>query len=133
MRKEGEFIMVRNGEPVAASFVVEFDGDHWSVEVGQESDHWRAEAEDAFAALSALREQLEPNGVRFGLNGALVNVWPSGMAREMGGTRAYVHDPEKVSRREPLEMVDVFEPADVARAVTIADQRAWLIDVGVLG
>jgi hypothetical protein len=53
-------------------------GGRWTGDIEQGRYRWRSDAEDAFAALTTLREQQEPIGFRFGLNGALADVWPSG-------------------------------------------------------
>jgi hypothetical protein len=76
---------------------------------------------DAFEALTKVRQQIEPDGWRVGLAGALPNVWPSGMARDMGsGLKAYV----LVSgvRPKPEDLVDVFSAVSPAKAVDVATQ-----------
>jgi hypothetical protein len=77
IRREG-FTSTRNGEPATASLGVGLGGGRWTGDIEQGRYRWRSDAEDAFAALTTLREQQEPIGFRFGLNGALADVWPSG-------------------------------------------------------
>ena len=81
-----------------------------------------ATRDDAFEALRAARHDPEAAGWLFGLNGARMDVWPSGMAREAGGTRAYVLDPGRIGTREGLELVNVFAPADLALVTTVDRQ-----------
>lgn len=80
----------------------------------------RAKAGDAFAALCRVREQLEPLGWRIGAAGAQPDVWPSGMARDMGGgLRAY-----RLTAQGAGDLVDTFAPVDPATVTTVAAQRA---------
>lgn len=79
-----------------------------------------ARADDAFEALCLIREELEPFEWRIGVVGALVNVWPSGMARDQGGgQRAYRFTPDGIGG-----LVDTFEPVDPSTVTTVALQRA---------
>src|ERR1700674_1542039 len=57
---------------------------------------------DYFECLLRLRDQLEPLGYRFLVNGARRNAWPSGMARDMGaGVTAYLLKLGKHGERFP--------------------------------
>jgi len=80
-----------------------------------------AEAADLFAALEAIRTQLEPMGVRVCCAGARSDVFPSGMARQMaGGRRAYRLRPDQRPTRDDL--VDIFDPAEPDEVVTVQEQ-----------
>jgi len=86
-----------------------------------------ASGRDLFAALQQLRLQLEPLGWIPLCNGARVDCYPSGMARDMGGGRSvYILSSEP--GRPPL--VETFEPAPREKVGTVADQDAsyqrWL-------
>ena len=96
----------------------------WRVSVGGSFFTESAVAPDAFDALRQIRRHLEPAGWSLGLAGALPNVWPSGMARSTGGTRAYVLDDAKISKGEALDLVDVFAPVPPESVATVADQLA---------
>jgi|GEM_PF-2318912 len=81
-------------------------------------DPVEAHADDAFEALCLVRGELEPQGWRLGVAGALPDVWPSGMARDQGGgLRAYRVTPEG-------GLVDTFAPVDPATVTTVEIQRA---------
>jgi hypothetical protein len=85
---------------------------------------------DVFECLLRVRAELEPLGFRFLVNGARRNVWPSGMARDMGGGRqAYVLVLGQPGRPE---LVDIFEPADDGQIALVQEQRdffqTWLDD-----
>jgi hypothetical protein len=78
---------------------------------------------DAFEALLKAREQVEPDGWRIGVTGACADVWPSGMARDMGaGLVAYRLPDDRRPTREDL--VDVFSPTDPDVVVDVQGQRA---------
>ncbi|QFS79078.2 hypothetical protein [Curtobacterium flaccumfaciens] len=83
-----------------------------------------ATAYDAFETLSLVREALDDEGWLLGVQGARVDVWPSGMARQQGGgMRAY-----RLRRgRRPRfkDLVDVFAPAD-EHLGTVQAQRAFV-------
>jgi hypothetical protein len=79
---------------------------------------------DYFECLLKLRDQLEPLGYRFLVNGARRNAWPSGMARDMGaGVTAYLLELGKHGERFPS--VRIFEPADEVEIALVDEQRAF--------
>jgi hypothetical protein len=80
-----------------------------------------ATAGDAFAALSDVRGRLEDRGWRLAVAGARRDVYPSGMAREAGGTRAYVLRPGQPSR----ETVYIFDGADERDIASVAEQEEY--------
>jgi hypothetical protein len=93
-----------------------------SVELGV----YHARETDLFECLRTIRRELEATGVRLCCNGARVDVWPSGMAREMGGgTQAYILRMGRAAQRSDL--VSIFDPAPVE---AVDDQetyaRRWL-------
>ena len=76
---------------------------------------------DQFECLLRIRAEFEPLGFHFLVNGARRNVWPSGMAREMGGGKqAYVLVLGQPGRPE---LVDIFEPADESQIALVQEQR----------
>jgi hypothetical protein len=86
-----------------------------------------ARGRDLFDALQQLRLQLEPLGWIPLCNGARVDCYPSGMARDMGGgQKVYILGSEP--GRPPL--VETLEPAPREMVGTVADQDAhyerWL-------
>ncbi len=115
----------RDGVPVTAQ--VRFaTGDTCVVEISAGAGVTaRGEARDLFAALAAARHDLETRGVRLAINGARLNVWPSGMLRQAGyGRRAYVLTMPPAAGQ--TSTVDIFEPApESAELATVADQEAW--------
>ena len=83
-----------------------------------------AEASDVFECLCRVRTQLDREGIRLCCNGARLNVWPSGMARDMGGgLKAYVL---QVGRRASIDdLVDIFDSAPIEDIATVAEQRRF--------
>lgn len=120
----------RNGTIAPATVIVEMDltnPDHqvrYTVTVLLLGAEHTATAYDAFEALSLAREALDDDGWLLGVQGARVDVWPSGMARQQGGgMRAY-----RLRRgRRPRfkDLVDVFAPAD-EHLGTVQAQREFV-------
>lgn len=77
---------------------------------------------DFFAALCEARRRFERNGHRLLCYGASRNVWPSGMAREMGaGLKAY----QLTRGHRAAVLKDIFDTgADVVPS-TVAEQEAF--------
>jgi hypothetical protein len=81
-------------------------------------------ATDWFQALIEIRKQIEPRGVRLHVWGASRNVWPSGMARDMGlGRSAYRMQMGKPAER--TDLVNVFATGPGIEPVTIAEQESF--------
>jgi len=58
----------------------------WTLELdAPDGRSWSAQASDVFKCLLILRRQPEPEAIRLCCNGARINAWASGMARDMGG------------------------------------------------
>lgn len=120
-----EFTCLRDGASHTATCTWEMLPDAtWRVSVEGSFFGESAVAADAFDALRQIRRHLEPTGWSLGLAGALPNVWPSGMARSTGGTRAYILDDAKILKGETLDLVDVFAPVAPESVATVADQLA---------
>lgn len=99
----------------------ELDG-RWRVDVSGPFGSVSAVGFDAFEALTQVRDQIEPAGWRLGIAGARRNVWPSGMARDMGsGLVAYALDEARAPTKDDL--VDVFGLAELTDVTDVADQR----------
>jgi len=93
----------------------------------------RSAASDYFDALAELREQLERRGLVTLCYGASRNVFPSGMARDMGaGLSAYKlalgHRPSQ------SDLVPILATGPEVQPTTVAEQRAffesWLASIG---
>ena len=88
----------------------------------------RASARDFFEALCRIRSVLEEEGLIPYCYGASLNVYPSGMARDMGaGLSAYRLDDEPLSMES---LVDIFdEGPDIIPSYVAAQKeyfQAWL-------
>lgn len=130
----------RSGETVTAVLSLQWDGVNarLSLEAPELGLSLQAEGPDLFDALQQLRKQtLEPLGWVPLCNGARVDCYPSGMARDMGGGQVvYVLSARprlSVGRYGPRlrrPLVDTFEPAPKKSVGTVEDQdayfRTWL-------
>ncbi|MCP3462286.1 MULTISPECIES: hypothetical protein [unclassified Bradyrhizobium] len=84
-----------------------------------------ANADDFFEALCLIRRQLEPEGFIPFCYGASLNVYPSGMARDMGrGLKAYRLT--KGAHVHMTDLVEIFETGpDVIPASVDAQDAFW--------
>jgi hypothetical protein len=83
-----------------------------------------AQANDYFEALCQIRERLAEGGLHPFCYGASLNVYPSGMARDMGaGLKAYKMTIGKHARLEDL--VEIFAAGPDVKPSTVAEQRAF--------
>jgi len=88
------------------------------------SQTFNATASDYFEALCMIRRQLEPFGIRPACYGASLNVFPSGMARDMGGgLHAYRLTLGQAGRIEDL--VSIFETGEDIQPATVEEQSAF--------
>ena len=95
----------------------------WFVRLVWTAEELEAEGRDLFECLTAIRRELDPRGVKVCCVGAREDVYPSGMARQMGGgRRAYVHHLGRHPTQDDL--VDIFDPADPEAVVTVVEQEA---------
>ena len=76
---------------------------------------------DALRQLRQLRLQLEPLGWYPLCNGARIDCYPSGMARDMGEGRAVYVLSQTLDK---LPLIPTFEPADREKVGTVAEQDA---------
>lgn len=82
---------------------------------------FRADGPDLWNAFLALRKNLESEGIMLCCNGARPDVWPSGMAGQMGdGRSAYKARPGKRPSRDDL--VDILAPTPCSEVVTVEEQ-----------
>ena len=82
-----------------------------------------AASSDYFEALCKVRLQLEVNGLLVATYGGSRNVFPSGMARDMGaGLKAYRLF---LGQQGRPELVGIFETGPGVEPATVAEQRAF--------
>jgi len=99
-------------------------GNDYSLELEIEGARLCSAEDDLFECLLGVRRQLEAMGLQIHVNGASADVWPSPMARSMGGgRRAYRMTMGKQARM--ADLVDIFELASDARPGSIADQLTF--------
>lgn len=131
-------IPVRVGSKLQECELVQFDEDSsprpCAIELSLNGRKIKAAAEHYFAALLQLREELEKESTFLLVHGASRDVWPSGMAMEMGGGLvAYRMRMGKQALRSDL--VKIFESGPEVQPCTVAEQRKfrdeWFNSLGV--
>lgn len=82
---------------------------------------WDVEDSDLFECLIQVRKRLESEGGLICCEGARWDVFPSGMARQMGGARrAYRLVPDRTA--ESPALVDIFAPTPCDAVVSVSEQ-----------
>jgi hypothetical protein len=77
---------------------------------------------DLFDCLSQIRLKAERSGYRLACNGSRIDVWPSGMARQMsGGMKAY----QLSSSSSHPKLVRIFDEAPIEKLATVEEQKRW--------
>jgi hypothetical protein len=80
---------------------------------------------DLFECLSQIRLQVEKIGCRLACNGSRLDVWPSGMARDMSGAKlAY-----EISSTMQKKLVRIFDEAPSEKLATVAEQKRWCSEI----
>ncbi len=113
-----------SGETIDGTFIAHWDGTsaRLTLDAPDLDMHLQADGPDLFDTLQQLRLILEPLGWTPLCNGARVNCYPSGMARDMGGgTMVYVLNHKLRCR---LRLVGTFDPAPKESVGAVADQDA---------
>jgi hypothetical protein len=105
------------------------DGDACRVELEYNGASLIGDGADFFDALCAVRQVLEEKGALLNCYGASLNVFPSGMTRDMGaGLKAYKLTPGQRGRMQDL--VRIFDTGTDVQPSTVVAQReyfdAWL-------
>jgi hypothetical protein len=116
---------IESGETCAALISIGWDGRnaYLSVEAPEADIFARADGRDLFDGLQQIRRELEALGWYPLCNGARIDCYPSGMARDMGGGRAVYELTIGKPGRPPL--VGLFEPAPPEKVGTVTDQDAY--------
>jgi hypothetical protein len=100
------------------------DDDSCEVVVMDRGVRFAAVEDNLFDALLAVRAQLEPLGSLIAVRGASIDVWPSGMAFDMGPAQSAYR--MTMGKQAVLkDLVDIFEVADDVVPATIAEQTEY--------
>ena len=95
------------------------------IEVVMGQKAWTRSAADYFTALGLIRRDLEADGWLLSCYGTSRNVYPSGMARDMGlGLKAYRLHLGQHARKEDL--VDIFTTGPDVDPASVDDQETFL-------
>lgn len=118
----------RSDDIVSAIFTTQWDGVNARLSVRAPEVNVSADTDgpDLFAALQDLRKTtLEPLGWIPLCNGARVDCYPSGMARDMGGGQVVYVLPARRWLRGKLSLVGTFDPSPKDLVGTVDDQDAY--------
>lgn len=81
-----------------------------------------SDGNDSFECLTNLRLELESKSWQICCAGARIDVYPSGMSRQMSaGRKAYVHSPDPSAGGNYL--IDIFDASHRSICGTVAEQR----------
>jgi hypothetical protein len=96
----------------------------WTLAFKSDYDEYTTAEADLFECLRALRRHLELKRIVLLCQGARVDVYPSGLSRELtGGRRAYMlHMGERTYQRD---LVDIFSPSEQQFVGTVEEQDAY--------
>lgn len=111
------------GSPTKQSVVLSFSTGHpWHLRAAfDDGEVWDIEDRDLFECLIKVRRRLEAQGALICCEGSRPDVYPSGMARQMGGARrAYRLVADRATQVPTL--VDIFSPAPCSMVVTVQAQ-----------
>ncbi len=127
-------VLGARGEQWVGSFELqEGPGRECLLRLTYESRQLKAAGGDYFEALCTIRLQLEKLGHSIRCYGASRNVYPSGMARDMGaGLKAYRL--QKGHAASMADLVSIFDDGPDVEPVSVGTQRAyyesWLTSLG---
>jgi hypothetical protein len=125
MTMEHSIRLLSDGKEESATVVLSGKGRECHLVFRYRDKHIEASASDYFKAFGIVRQHLEEEGLQPLCYGASINVWPSGMGRDMGqGLTAYRITMGKHAREENL--VDIFEYGPDVVPATVAQQREFL-------
>ncbi|WP_119303623.1 hypothetical protein [Dongia deserti] len=125
MNTQRSLYLIGGEDDEQALFLLHGDNDICRLSCSYRGKLIEAEAADFFDALCKIRRQLWDDGLIPFCYGASMNVYPSGMARDMGkGLKAY-----KLTEGQHtsiVDLVDIFaEGPDVVPAPVEIQQRFW--------
>lgn len=118
-------ILLMNGEKSeAATVVCSSSGRECHLVLRYRDKFVEASASDFFEAFCRVRQFTEAEGLLPICYGASLNVYPSGMARDMGGgLTAYRMTMGKHAKR--TDLVDIFESGPDVSPATVAQQKEF--------
>lgn len=125
MSEQHEIFLIGGEDDERAVFTETEDGDLCRLTCAYRGKSIEAEASDLFEALCIIRQTLQTDGLIPFCYGASLNVYPSGMARDMGGgLKAYRMTKGEQARTSDL--VDIFAAGpDVIPASVVAQETFW--------
>jgi len=118
-------VLISGDDDAVAILTRRLQGRSCRVTCGYRGKEIHGEARDYFDALCQIRTMLEKEGLLLFCHGASLNVFPSGMARDMGqGLKAYRLEMGRPGR----DLVGIFESGPDVNPSSVERQRAFWTD-----
>lgn len=119
---EYKITLIGNGIEIPAIIQTEMDNKNYIVTLSFLDQTIKESAYDYFEAFSKIRIQLEQQNLLPNCYAASLNVWPSGMSRDMGGgLKVYKMQLGKPPTRD--ESADIFDTGEDVKPVSVAEQK----------
>lgn len=115
-------VLIGPGSPVMCNLTCTMEGVEYTIEIVTEQQICAVTAESAFGALAELRTALQCDGLTPAVQGACIDVYPSGLQLNMtGGVRAYRRSGS--ARPSVVEIFADVPECEYDRLVTVREQR----------
>ena len=112
-------------------FLLEFE-DEIKLKIEIERTIYSSKSDNIFDSVVELRKKLELNNIYLLCNASVINVYPSTMQKEFGGTKAYKLEMGKQATLS--DVVDIFDYDSELKIVSVKEQEefyeSWLESLG---
>ena len=103
-------------------FLLEFE-DEINLKIGIENMVYFSKNDNIFDSLVELRKKLELKNIYLLCNASVINVYPSGMQKEFGGTKAYKLEMGKQATLS--DVVDIFDYDSELKISSVEEQKEF--------
>ena len=112
-------------------FLLEIE-DEINLKIEIERTIYFSKSDNIFDSVAELRKKLELNNIYLLCNASVINVYPSGMQKEFGGTKAYKLQMGKQATLS--DVVDIFDYDSELKIVSVKEQEEfyenWIESLG---
>ena len=112
-------------------FLLEFE-DEIKLKIEIERTIYSSKSDNIFDSVVELRKKLELNKIYLLCNASVINVYPSGMQKEFGGTKAYKLEMGKQATLS--DVVDIFDYDSELKISSVEEQKEfyenWIESLG---
>ena len=103
-------------------FLLEFE-DEIKLKIEIERTIYSSKSDNIFDSVVELRKKLELNNIYLLCNASAINVYPSGMQKEFGGTKAYKL--QMVKQATLSDVVDIFDYDSELKIGSVKEQEEF--------